>query len=344
MSEIREPQQDEEIQASLHKLERENRILRKKLARCEANRKSLEEAKDQYDTVFQSVIRELDEQKELLGAAYGIIKRQRDRMQEELIIARQIQKSMLPSALKPNRKEYTIAAMLEPAREVGGDFFDFFFLDEPRLCLAVGDVSGKGAGSGLFMAAAKMLLKSSSTPGISTAAIVTAVNRELSKNNDSCMFVTLWFAVIDLITGEVVFTNCGHNPPYLLRPGEAPVTVTGGHGPILGILESAEYSVGSFRMEPTDLLFIYTDGVTEAFNPFAELFGTTRLEHILGSREKRSANAVLQATMDAVKEFEKGGLQTDDITILALQYHGPRATKDSVELTLNRKAPPPMRR
>ena len=265
----------------------------------------------------------LSEKTEELQRAYDLIKAQKDRMERELDVARQVQMNMLPSDFVPNHKECTVAGTLKPALEVGGDFFDFFYVDTDRLCFLVGDVSDKGAASGLFMAAAKTLIKAHSTRARSTAGIVGRVNKELSAGNDSCMFVTLFIAILDVKTGDTVFTNAGHNPPYLVRQDEAPKMIPDKNGPAVGVLETIEYSEGSISLERGDLIVVYSDGVTEAMNESNEAFGEFRLEGLLSLEEVDSAETAARSVMDAVQEFEGETAQSDDVTVAAVMFHGP---------------------
>ncbi len=331
MSGVPESQQDEEIQASLHKLERENRILRKKLARCEANHKTLEEAKDQYDTVFQSVIRELDEQKELLGQKNqeleilsAKLSIQKERMETELNVGREIQMSMIPLTFPafPDHDEFAIYAALEPAREVGGDFYDYFFIGEEKFLVCIGDVSGKGVPSALFMAVAKTLIKSRAADDLSTTSIITHVNGELSADNKENMFVTLFIGIVNLKTGEVVFTNAGHNPPFVLRKDGTLLRLDERHGPVLGAMEGMVYGQDRIKLAPSDILFLYTDGVTEAMNAENTLFSDERLAGLLEGMDGVTAEKAVKDTVASVKAFEGEADQTDDITVLAFQYHG----------------------
>ncbi len=160
-------------------------------------------------------------------------------MERELQVAREVQRNMMPIDFAPSHEECMVAAVLKPALEVGGDFFDFFYADKDRLCFLVGDVSDKGAASGLFMAAAKTLIKMHAIRAESTAAIISRVNRELAVKNDSCMFVTLFVGILDLTTGEVVFTNAGHDPPYLVRSRQRPELMSHKNGLPLGVDDEA---------------------------------------------------------------------------------------------------------
>ena len=267
MSGIVKPQQDEEIQACLHKLERENRILRKKIARSEANQEALEEAKDQYDTVFQSVIRKLDQQTELLGqknqelqAAYAVINKQKERMQGELNVGRDIQMSMVPDTFPafPDHDEFDIHALLKPAREIGGDFYDYFFIERDKLCVCVGDVSGKGVPAALFMAVTKTMIKSTTNEDHSPASIITRVNHEISQDNPSCMFITLFLGILHVRSGEFHYTNAGHPYPYVKRAGGVIDTLKQVHGPVVGAVDGMAYGEDSIILGKDDQLLIFT--------------------------------------------------------------------------------------
>ena len=245
--------------------------------------------------------------------------------EDELEIARTVQMNMLPQDFEPGREECTLAATLKPALEVGGDFFDFFFIDNDRLCLSLGDVSDKGAPAALFMAAAKTLIKAHATGAESTAGVAGRVNRELAINNDTCMFVTLFLAVLNLRTGELLFTNCGHNPPYLVRQGGTPEMLDQRDGPALGVIETAHYGENQIELGSGDLLVIYSDGVTEAMNGAGELFGEARIEQLLSSDHLDGAEAAVHGIVDSVVAFEDGAPQSDDTTILAVKFHGATA-------------------
>ncbi len=329
MSEIREPHQDGEIQASLQKLERENRILQKKLARSDANRESLEEAKDQYDNVFQSVIRELDKQKELLGqknqelqAAYAVINKQKERMQEELNVGRDIQMSMVPDTFPafPDHEEFDIHALLKPAREIGGDFYDYFFIERDKLCVCVGDVSGKGVPAALFMAVTKTMIKSTASEDYSPASIITRVNEEISRDNPSCMFITLFLGILHVRSGEFHYTNAGHPYPYIKRAGGVIDTLKQVHGPVVGAMDGIAYGENSVFLGKNDQLLIFTDGVTEAMDVTDQLYGEQRVIDHFQSSQDSGPDILVSGTLDSVEAFAGEAEQADDITILALRY------------------------
>ncbi len=277
---------------------------------------------DRNKIQLEKANRALTQKTEELKEAYDVIKGQKDRMERELQVAREVQQNMMPRDLVPVHEECTIAATLIPALEVGGDFFDFFYADKDRLCFLVGDVSDKGAASGLFMAAAKTLIKTHAMRALSTAAIAARVNRELAVNNDSCMFVTLFLAILDLATGEMVMTNAGHDPPYLVRGGQPPVLIPGRNGLPLGVAEKVAYTENVLTLEPEDLVVVYSDGVTEAMNRTREAFGHGRIEALLSREELSTPESIVRAISEAVETFEDGTAQSDDVTVVGLKFHG----------------------
>ena len=257
-----------------------------------------------------------------LQKAYGIIEAQKDRMEEELNVGRDIQMSMVPQKFPafPDRKEFSIHAALHPAREVGGDFYDFFFIDENRLCLCVGDVSGKGVPAALFMAVTRTLVKARASDDMSTASILTRINDEISRDNKAYMFVTLFVGILDTVTGEIVYTNAGHNPTLIRKADGSLERLDTLHGPVVGAREGLAYKEDRIRVGQDDIILMYTDGVTEARNPKKEFFEEQRLQDLLSGNKFDSAEAAVDAAVSAVKQFEDGADQFDDITVLALQF------------------------
>jgi len=266
-----------------------------------------------------------------LQAVYGIIKDQKERMEDELNIGRGIQMSMIPLIFPPfpDYDEFSIFAALEPAREVGGDFYDFFLIDEGRLCFCVGDVSGKGVPSALFMAVTKTLIKSRAIDDSSTASILTHVNAELSADIKTSMFVTVFLGILNFRSGEFVYTNAGHNPPYLKRKGGSLQRLDARHGPMIGVVPGMVYREETDTMTPGDILFMYTDGVTEERNADRELFSEKRLVSVLASTTVDSVENAVRDTVAAVKAFQGDSDQEDDITVLAVQFQG-RSKHDRV--------------
>jgi len=257
-----------------------------------------------------------------LHQAYEFINAQRQRMQDELDVGREIQMSMLQRdyPLFPERQEFSVHAELMPAREVSGDFYDLFFVSPDELCLIVADVSGKGVPSALFMAVSKTLFRARAMDDRSPASIMTRVNSELSLNNPSCMFVTVFLAVLNIKTGELRYTNAGHNPPLLKNAAGMVSVIKQLHGPIAGAVEELAYGEDRLMLGQGDLLLAFTDGVTEAMNARDELYSDARLESWFSDSAKDSAQDWVGGLIKSVSEFTDGAEQSDDITILALSF------------------------
>ncbi|MFH1740315.1 MAG: cache domain-containing protein [bacterium] len=254
----------------------------------------------------------------------------KERIESELRIARDIQMGILPRLFPafPERSEFDVYAIIDPAREVGGDLYDFFFIDEDSFCFLVGDVSGKGVPAAFFMAVTKTLIKAVAETGRSAGEIVTKVNEDLSAENESCMFVTLFYAVLNVKTGEVHYTNAGHNPPLLLAQKEKAVFLRGrGHPQLMaGALDGVTYRTDSLVLSPGDSIFLYTDGVTEAMNNSNELYSDDRLLQALSNFDGKSPEDLINDVMKNITEFTGGAEQSDDITILTLKFKGPEAS------------------
>jgi len=275
---------------------------------------------------YVNIVTDITERKrgeEELQAAHGIIKDQKERMESELNVGHEIQMSFVPdfSSLL-DRTEFSICATLEPAREVGGDFYDSYFLHEERFCFCIADVSGKGVPAALFMAMAKTLIKSRAADDRSIASILTHVNDELSADNQACMFVTVFAAILNIRSGELIYTNAGHNPPYLRKQDGTLQCLDQRHGPAIGAMEGMVYKEERYTMQKGDLLFLYTDGVTEAIDTENHLFSEDRLKDLLTAKSTKDVQTAVDHTVAAVRTFEGEAEQTDDITVLALEYHG----------------------
>lgn len=246
----------------------------------------------------------------------------KERLEGELSGARSIQMSLLPKTFPafPDRPEIDIHAMVRPAREVGGDFYDYYFNDDGRLCLVIGDVSGKGMPAAVFMAAAKSSLKARAARAWNAAEIVSSANRELCEGNVSQMFVTLLVALLDVETGDFELCNAGHPPPQIVKRNGEVVPVEGGGGVALGVLRSCRYTVVKWRLAPGDTLFFFTDGVTEALNPEREFYSSTRLRTLLRSAGASSAQALTRRVVQDVRNFCEERDQADDIAVLAVRW------------------------
>ncbi|HSF59020.1 MAG TPA: SpoIIE family protein phosphatase [Candidatus Binatia bacterium] len=263
----------------------------------------------------------------------------KERIESELKIAHEIQMSMVPKIFPPfpDRSEFDIFATLVPAKEVGGDLYDFFFLDDDHLCFAVGDVSGKGVPASLFMAVTKTLFKATSTNGGTPGEILTRLNTEICRDNESCMFVTLFCAILNIRTGQVDYCNGGHNLPYYLhQSGVSPLENTGGRA--LGLVEHSPYASGRMVLRPGEALLLYTDGVTEAMDSRQRLYSDQRLAEFLASNRGSSPRQITSDLVSDVRSFAGAAPQSDDITVLALRYFGTRGKMtEHVEIKLSNK-------
>jgi sigma-B regulation protein RsbU (phosphoserine phosphatase) len=209
---------------------------------------------------------------------------------------------------------------MHPAREIGGDFYDFFVIDDTHLALTLADVSGKGIPAALFMAVSRTVLRTTGGVG-DMVTRMEAANKLLATENAACMFVTTFHAVLNLKTGVLAYCNAGHNPPYVLR-AEGGFETLGATGIPFGVMEDLPYGIAEVTLRHGDALFVYSDGISEAFNPEGEEFGTDRLEAGLVAAHGQSANAIVTRVLTDTNVFANGADQSDDITGLALVYHG----------------------
>lgn len=249
-------------------------------------------------------------------------------LQQELEIARQMQLSILPRSA-PDVDEIDIAATMIPAKEVGGDFYDYFPIDDEHLAIVVADVSGKGVPAAFFMAISRTLLKSNALFLRVPGATIAALNDQLCAENDQMMFVTVFYGVLHLRSGRLTYVNAGHNPPVRLRDGQASFFGRGSNM-ALAVMEGQDYTEGEIVLSPGETLLLYTDGVTEANNAEGKLFGDAALLEAMVAVgadpvHKGHAGGVPQRVVQAVRAFEAGAAQADDITVVAITYQGPRS-------------------
>jgi len=256
----------------------------------------------------------------------------KERIESELQIAHDIQMGILPKIFPafPDMPEFDLHAILEPAREVGGDLFDFFFLDDEHLCFNVGDVSGKGVPASLFMAITRTLIKTRATKDMPPEVVLNQVNQDLSEDNPSLLFVTLFLGVLNVQDGTVEYCNGGHNPPYIIRVGGEIESVAMTGGLALGVMEGFAFKSKRLVLNEGDALFIYSDGVTEAMNSRLELFSEARLEGELGRLKGLPVSDVIAGVMGKIRDFSQGEPQTDDITMMIIQYNGSDGKPDIV--------------
>ena len=245
---------------------------------------------------------------------------EKERIGAELNVATQIQADMLPSIFPafPEREEFDIYATMQPAKEVGGDFYDFFLVDEDHLAVVIADVSGKGVPAALFMVIAKTLLKNRAQMGDSPAKVLEVVNNQLCENNKAEMFVTVWFGVMQISTGKIVAANAGHEKPIIRKADGEFEIFKDKHGFVMGAMEGMKYKEYEFEIEKGGCLFVYTDGVPEATSSESELFGMERLVQVLNEEKDAPLPDILKSVKGSIDKFVKDAPQFDDITMLAL--------------------------
>ncbi len=251
---------------------------------------------------------------------------EKERIGTELALATRIQADMLPNTYPafPDRPEFDIYASMDPAKEVGGDFYDFFLVDDDHLCMVIADVSGKGVPAALFMMASRIILASYAKQGWSPAEIMRSTNETICQNNREEMFVTVWLGILEISTGEIRAANAGHEYPVLMQPGGQCELFKDKHGFVLGGMDGVTYKEYRFKLEPGSRLFLYTDGVPEATNRDNELFGTERMLAALNGDTQADPQKVLRQVRSAVDAFVGDAEQFDDLTMLCLEYKGKK--------------------
>lgn len=248
----------------------------------------------------------------------------KEKIESELRIAKEIQMGMIPHIFPPfpDLPEIDLYATLLSAKEVGGDLYDFFLLDDNRICFAIGDVSGKGIPASLFMAVTRTLLRSTANKEKSTAEIVNSINKTLSLNNESNMFVTFFLGVLDIREGVLKYCNAGHNPPILIRNKKDVSYFNITKGIPVGLFDTYAYTEESILMAPDDQIFLYTDGLSEAEDANNNLFGDDLLLQVIGQHASASPRSMIEAATAAVADHVKGHTQSDDLTMMSIIYHG----------------------
>jgi len=252
------------------------------------------------------------------------VTRERARIRTELGLAARIQAAMLPHKFPPfpERKEIDIFATMTPAKEVGGDFYDFFFIDEDHLGIVIADVSGKGIPGALFMMISKIILQSCAMLGKGAAETLQKTNEAICSNNQEEMFVTAWFGILELSTGKLTASNAGHEYPTIRKPNGQYELVKDKHGFIIGGMSESKYFEYEWQLEPGTSIFVYTDGVPEATAASGELFGMDRLVKALNTDPDADPEQVLQNVQAGVDAFVQDAEQFDDLTMLCIRYNG----------------------
>ena len=250
---------------------------------------------------------------------------EKERIGYELSLAQRIQNDMLPNIFPPypGRTEFDVFASMMPAKEVGGDFYDFFLVDDDHLALVIADVSGKGVPAALFMMVSKILVQNYAMTGTSPSVALEVMNDQICANNHEEMFVTVWLGVLELSTGKLIAANAGHEDPFIKKPGgDFEVLRDDRHGFVIGGMAGMSYRDYELKLEPGSKLFVYTDGVVEATNDKGELFGMDRALDAVNAAADESPEAILHATSAAVESFVGDAEQFDDLTMLCVEYHG----------------------
>jgi phosphoserine phosphatase RsbU/P len=258
---------------------------------------------------------------------------EKEKIDSELAVAREIQLQLVPtnSQALPRRKEFDIYASLEPAREVGGDFYDYFFIDRNSLCLVVGDVSGKGVPAALFMAMTKTMIKSAARLLVEPEYILADVNREIARNNPSLTFVTVFLGVLDLNTGNLTYTCAGHNPPLFIGEKGNSALLGDAQCPAIGLDDTFQYRQATVRLRHKEGLLLFTDGITEAQDPKNRLFTQEALMNTVSLTAGLTPRERIAAILSRIREFTKNRPLDDDLTLLALSYFSPDLMGDTLK-------------
>lgn len=288
---------------------------------------------EELGNAFNSMLEELDEYIHNLADVTA----EKERIGAELDIATRIQASMLPCIFPafPDREDFEVYATMTPAKEVGGDFYDFFMVDEDNLAIVIADVSGKGVPAALFMVIGKTLIKDHTTPGKDLGDVFTEVNQLLCESNSEELFITAFVGVLNLKTGKFRYVNAGHEIPFIAKKNEKfkPYKIRAAF--VLAGMEGIQYKAGELQLEPGDKIFQYTDGVTEATDKDNQLFGMDRLETTLGKLADKSPVEILEGSKAEIDKFVGDVPQFDDITMLCLEYRGESERSKTVDLSLD---------
>ncbi len=295
------------------------------LEACEVYEKDTSEVGELAHS-YVSMIRDLDEYVENLRS----VMTEKERINAELTLASDIQAHMLPCIFPPfpEHDEFDLYAVMHPAKEVGGDFYDFFMVGEDKLAVITADVSGKGVPAALFMVITKVLIKNYTLMEISPAEVFTTVNKLLCEGNDAGLFVTAWMGVLDITSGTLTYVNAGHNPPLIKRNGKEFEYLRERSGFVLAGMDGMKYRQSKLTLAPGDRLFLYTDGVTETTDARHRLYGEERLRDFLNNRSSLDTEKVLGELQTDLQTFAGSAPQFDDITMLLLDFKGEKAVSE----------------
>ena len=229
---------------------------------------------------------------------------------------------------------------MDPAKEVGGDFYDFFLIDDDHLALVMADVSGKGVPAALFMMASKIILKSTAMLGKAAGEVLTQTNQTICSNNQEEMFVTVWLGILEISTGKITAANAGHEYPAIKHPDGSFELFRDKHGFVIGGMDGLRYKDYELQLEPGAKLFVYTDGVPEATNREGEMFGTDRMIDVLNKKPEAPPEKLLKNVRKTVDGFVKDAEQFDDLTMLCMEYLGPKAAEEPAPKETSAKEKP----
>lgn len=294
----------------------ENKLPEKKLSERVKNKDEIGVLAHSIDRMEERIIKYFDE----LTSATA----EKERLSAELDLATRIQSSMLPDIFPPfpDKSEFDLFACMNPAKEVGGDFYDFFLIDDDHLCLVIADVSGKGVPAALFMMASKIILADFAKMGKTPSEILSAANDSICSGNRENMFVTVWLGILELSTGRLTAANAGHEYPALMRPGGGFELFKDKHGFVLGGMAGMKYKEYTVDLKPGSKLFVYTDGLPEATDGNNQLYGTDRMISALNESSDASPKDIITDVISSVEAFVKDAEQFDDLTVLCLEYKG----------------------
>ena len=270
-----------------------------------------------FETTLNKTIQELEGIKQGLQA-----REQLTAIQYELGVAARIQQSILPRQFPPfpGRTDFEVYAQMTPAREVGGDFYDFFLIDKNRLGFLIGDVTGKGVPAAIFMAVCRTLLKATALQGGSAGECMKYANDVLTQQSDAAMFVTVFYGILHTDSGKLEYCIAGHNPPYLISKSGELTLIREPASIMAGAFDAATFETGHLTLNPDDTIFLYTDGVTEAADSAEEFFSDERLHLLLGRTPGASAEEIVSNVLNEVRIFAGGAPQSDDITAMAITF------------------------
>ena len=299
---------------------KENKLAKQTLSKKIKNKDEIGELAASIDTMEEKIVNYVDDLTKITA--------EKERITTELALATKIQASMLPNIFPPfpDRTEFDIFASMDPAKEVGGDFYDFFLVDDDHLCIVMADVSGKGVPAALFMMSTKIIISNYAKMGKSPSEILSTANKAICSRNQEDMFVTVWLGILEVSTGKLTASNAGHEFP-VLKQGDKFELFKDKHGFVLGGMDGMKYKEYEIELTPGSKLFLYTDGVPEATNSENELFGTERMIEALNIKPDAEPKEILQNVRSSVDSFVKDAEQFDDLTMLCMVYKGSENKK-----------------